>query len=467
MFSLLRILLFNCWIFLINGVNVQEENLMNTLFGKESQYNPLITPISNTSEPLDVYFGLTLVQIINVYEKEQIIKVNVWLQLRWLDYRMRWNPDRFGRLESIRVPPDKVWTPDLFLFNNADGNYEVSYKSNAVISSEGNILWIPPAIFKITCTINVEYFPFDKQTCELRFGSIGLDPSQVRFDWYATPNSMELSDYAKSGTWSLLAAPAEMRTVRSPDPPYTAHTEIVFFMTIGRYSLFYTINLVIPTLMISVLTITLFCLPSDAGEKMMLCTSILVALVFFMLLISKILPSTSLSIPLISKYLMFTFIMNLLSVFLSTLSLYLNHHRTSTLTPVPHWMRIVFLHTLPTCLFLNKPYEYVHKRQRRLTSFTSPLVLRKIKHNQMDLPNEINYLIDKFLELANDIKYLSKKIQGDTEEMKIHNDWKYISLVLDRIQLFVFIFVTFIGTVTILLQVPDLFVAHRDATNSN
>jgi hypothetical protein len=115
------------------GVNVQEENLMNVLFGRESQYNALITPIHNSSEPLDVYFGLTLVQIINVYEKEQIVKVNVWLQLRWYDYQMKWNPDRYGqshsgsptyastgilgRLESIRVPPDRVWTPDLMLFN--------------------------------------------------------------------------------------------------------------------------------------------------------------------------------------------------------------------------------------------------------------------------------------------------------------------------------------------------------------
>lgn len=69
------------------------------LFGKDSQYNALITPISNSNEQLDVYFGLALVQIINVYEKEQIVKVNVWLQLRWYDYQMRWNPDRFGLIQ--------------------------------------------------------------------------------------------------------------------------------------------------------------------------------------------------------------------------------------------------------------------------------------------------------------------------------------------------------------------------------
>jgi nicotinic acetylcholine receptor, invertebrate len=84
-------------------VNIQEENLMNMLFGRESQYNALITPINNASEPLDVFFGLTLAQIINVHEKEQIVKVNVWLQLRWYDYHLKWNPDRFGTSRSFSL----------------------------------------------------------------------------------------------------------------------------------------------------------------------------------------------------------------------------------------------------------------------------------------------------------------------------------------------------------------------------
>ena len=190
-------------------------------------------------------------------------------------------------------------------------------------------------------------------------------------------------------------------------------------LVIRRKSLFYTINLIVPITMISLLSITLFCLPNDAGEKMILCTSILVALVFYMLLISKILPSTSVSIPLISKYLMFTFTMNLATVFLSTLSLYLNHHRTNILSPVPYWMKIIFLHTLPTCLFLTKPYEQIHGRARRISSVHSPMLLRKTKAKQVEVPIEMSYLIEQFLQSSNDIKYLSKKIQNDTEEMRV------------------------------------------------
>ena len=108
--------------------------------------------------------------------------------------------------------------------------------------------------------------------------------------------------------------------------------------------------------------------------------------------------------------------MNLSSVFLSTVSLYINHNQTSTLKPVPHWMKIVFLHTLPTCLFLHKPYKYSHKQR---TSSKSPLIIRKVQQTQFDLPEEMKYLIEKFLEVSNDIQYLSKRIQDDTEEMKV------------------------------------------------
>lgn len=81
-----------------------------------------------------------------------------------------------------------------------------------------------------------EYFLIDEQTCELRFSTSGFNASQVRFGWYATANSMELSDYAPSGTWTLIGAPAEIRIVNSTEPPYESRTEIVFFMS--KYSFF-------------------------------------------------------------------------------------------------------------------------------------------------------------------------------------------------------------------------------------
>lgn len=42
---------------------------------------------------------------------------------------------------------------------------------NVVINYKGEMLWVPPAIYKSSCIIDVEFFPFDEQTCHLIFGS--------------------------------------------------------------------------------------------------------------------------------------------------------------------------------------------------------------------------------------------------------------------------------------------------------
>lgn len=58
----------------------------------------------------------------------------------------------------------------------------MSYKPNVVIDSNGDVLWIPPAIYKSSCTIDVKYFPFDQQECEMKFGSWTFNGDQVNYN---------------------------------------------------------------------------------------------------------------------------------------------------------------------------------------------------------------------------------------------------------------------------------------------
>lgn len=82
----------------------------------------------------------------------------------------------------------------------------------------------------------------------------------------------------------------------------------------SRKTLYYTVNLIVPTGLMSILICIVFCLPTAAGEKMTLCMSILLALNLFQLLVTKILPPTSAVVPLIAKYLLFTFTLNVLVI---------------------------------------------------------------------------------------------------------------------------------------------------------
>jgi len=85
--------------------------------------------------------------------------------------------------------------------------------------------------------------------------------------------------------------------------------------------------------------------------EMTMCISILLALVVFLLLVSKILPPTSITIPLIAKYLLFTFIMNIVTILITVIIINWNF-KTPRTHRMPRWVRAVFLNWLPRVLLM-------------------------------------------------------------------------------------------------------------------
>lgn len=319
------------------------------------------------TQKVDVRFGLAFVQLINVNEKNQIMKSNVWLRLVWSDYQLQWDEADYGGIGVLRLPPDKVWKPDIVLFNNADGNYEVRYKSNVLIYPNGEVLWVPPAIYQSSCTIDVTYFPFDQQTCIMKFGSWTFNGDQVSLALYNNKNFVDLSDYWKSGTWDIIEVPAYLN-VYDGQP---TETDITFYIIIRRKTLFYTVNLILPTVLISFLCVLVFYLPAEAGEKVTLGISILLSLVVFLLLVSKILPPTSLVLPLIAKYLLFTFIMNTVSILVTVIIINWNFRGPRT-HRMPMWIRAVFLQYLPKALCMKRPRKTRLKWMMEMPGMSMP-----------------------------------------------------------------------------------------------
>ena len=90
------------------------------------------------------------------------------------------------------------------------------------------------------------------------------------------------------------------------------------------------------------------------GEKVTLGISILLSLVVFLLLVSKILPPTSLVLPLIAKYLLFTFVMNCISILATVIIINWNFRGPRT-HKMPNWVRTVFLKYLPIVLLIRRP----------------------------------------------------------------------------------------------------------------
>ncbi|XP_015435686.1 PREDICTED: acetylcholine receptor subunit alpha-like isoform X3 [Dufourea novaeangliae] len=342
-----------------------------------SNYNKLVRPVVNTSDVLRVCIKLKLSQLIDVNLKNQIMTTNLWVEQSWYDYKLRWEPKEYGGVHMLHVPSDHIWRPDIVLYNNADGNYEVTLMTKATVYYSGLVVWQPPAVYKSSCSIDVEFFPYDVQTCVLKLGSWTYDGFKVdlrHMDEKSGSNvvdvGVDLSEFYMSVEWDILEVPAvrNEKFYTCCDEPYL---DITFNITMRRKTLFYTVNIIIPCMGISFLTVLTFYLPSDSGEKVTLSISILISLHVFFLLVVEIIPPTSLVVPLLGKYLIFAMILVSISICVTVVVLNV-HFRSPQTHKMAPWVKRVFIHILPRLLVMRRP-QYKFETNR----YTSGRVLMR------------------------------------------------------------------------------------------
>jgi len=61
---------------------------------------------------------------------------------------------------------------------------------------------VPPGIFMSTCRIDITWFPFDEQKCNMKFGSWTYDITGI--DLRLNGDGSDLSSYMTNGEWELL-----------------------------------------------------------------------------------------------------------------------------------------------------------------------------------------------------------------------------------------------------------------------
>ena len=77
----------------------------------------------------------------------------------------------------------------IIYFFSADERFDGTFQTNIVANADGSMLYVPPGIFKSTCKIDITWFPFDDQHCELKFGSWTYNGFKVSRLWLNFNNS--------------------------------------------------------------------------------------------------------------------------------------------------------------------------------------------------------------------------------------------------------------------------------------
>nr|XP_006811726.1 PREDICTED: neuronal acetylcholine receptor subunit alpha-2-like [Saccoglossus kowalevskii] len=334
------------------GHKSAEDELMQFLF---TNYSKATRPIGKTNDSVPVQLYMTLNQLIDVDEKNQIITTRIWLYQQWIDSRLTWESNSsYQNLPSLVISMDTVWCPDTALLNSADDQFDgfpriVIRGLTANLFKEGTVIQVVPAILRTPCNMDITYFPLDKQTCEIEFGLWMYADRQVQL--MLSNEEVPRENFITNSEWEISAAKGRtMVKVFTATPD--SYTSIIFDLTIRRKPLYYTVNLILPCVLVAVLTVVVFALPSDSSDKVNLSISLLLTLYVFSILVTELLPPTSNMIPYLTAYLIFNMMLIGISVAMTT-GVSILCQQSSGKKPVPGWVRKVFFRVLAKILFVE------------------------------------------------------------------------------------------------------------------
>ncbi|KAK6744893.1 hypothetical protein RB195_011546 [Necator americanus] len=325
-----------------------------------SDYERDVRPALRHDRPVNVTFVFSLTQIIDVDERNQILTTNAWVRQEWNDYKLTWDPEMFGNLTKIHIPHEKIWRPDVVLYNNADSQYTKSVMStDVVVDYHGNVSWSAAAIFKSSCPLDVKHYPFDRQTCTLNYASWAYDGTKI--DLLLNSEKGDQSNYMMSTEWSLLRIRAEKTFVVyscCPDAPYPF---VNIHISIERRPMFYVFNLILPCVLISSIALLGFYMPSDSGEKVTLGITSLLSTTVFLMLVAEGMPPTAEALPLIGIYYVVTIFLVSLATAMTVVTLNINHQGLHG-CDVPPFLQVIAFRFLARILFVRiDPYHSISR----------------------------------------------------------------------------------------------------------
>ena len=289
-----------------------ETKIFNDLFMDDSateydlsKYNKNLIPLDsdNGKEKVDVSTQIYLMDIIDYNTEEQAMELTFWLELKWVDFRLRWNPEDYGYVTNMIINPSIIWNPDLTLYNSVDSNTRIAAtveeSVNLRVWSNGEVRWIPTVNYRASCPLSVAKFPFDFQTCYMKMGSWSYGYDQISF--HLKTADSDQTHYAKDYTWKIKGDFAISNLKKYSASPLVWQ-DLKFIYIFSRNHGQYVLNIVITCICLSIVTLLSFMVPPSAGERLSAQLAVVIAISVYQMIAMEELPKGPDKLPIMSWF---------------------------------------------------------------------------------------------------------------------------------------------------------------------
>ncbi|KAK3095160.1 hypothetical protein FSP39_010894 [Pinctada imbricata] len=332
-------LFFLCSVLLISSTKGQSkadvQNVFTEIFTTNA-YDKRILPLEyhNDSLFLDISFNFLGINEINELE-EKFVTIG-YLQIEWTDLGLTWDSSVHNGLSKIFVPQNDIWKPDIVLQNGFQRFVEMGGKFYYIqVENEGQVTWTPFQVFESRCSLDITYYPFDKQTCHIVFivwthtlEEIAIEKSKhgITYD----------DEFQENSVWDIEEITHEVSKE-------TRESRITFTFKLKRKPLFYVINFILPIIFLGLLNGLVFVIPCESGEKTGYSVTVFLSLAVFLTIISTVLPSNSENTSILGVFLLLQIILGVVVLFITTIQLRLCHRGESKVTGIyKTFLRITF-----------------------------------------------------------------------------------------------------------------------------
>lgn len=300
-----------------------EERLITGLLANLTKY---ARPVRRNDKPVLVDFQLKLGKLVTLDIKSQVMVGNFRVLMRWFNPHLTWDKNDYNGTDYINLPSNLLWTPDVMLHNSALKQSQSTkdvYKTHVLVKSTGVAIWMSPVTLEASCSMNVKWFPFDRQVCTLEFGSRSYTKKKITLRFFRNqPKGLDVMDekHHSSGHWTMENMTSDLHEEYfecCTDPFSVIKYEFVW----RRLTMYWLLYLVFPCICLSFLALFVFFIPSETGERTGFGITAVLAMSVYLLVISDKLPEKSDESPVIGVlYTILFFLMfgTLLAVIITT-----------------------------------------------------------------------------------------------------------------------------------------------------
>ena len=294
-------------------------------------YNKYVRPVKDQATPVYVFIQLSAIAIQEFDEVLERFSIAGAFIVYWKDDNIDWKPSDYGGVTTVFMGYSDVWVPEIILTNPSEklDSYGKAWQKIRY-DSTGVANWTPGDLIKATCSINVRYFPFDIQHCDLELFTWGYLASEVKL--ISIRDDIETGLLSEHSSWKVINTSAV-----TEDTSYVS--KITFTFKLERKPQYIIINVVLPILFLCLLNVLVFLLPSESGERVSYSITVLLSIAVFMTIVSSTLPKSSEPLPLIAYFLMIDLIISALISVFTILNLRVFH---KTDDPVPRWLTYIY-----------------------------------------------------------------------------------------------------------------------------